>query len=66
MKTRKEILEKLRQVESQDESLMTDEVKTSRRAVITTLRWVLDVLDDQYIRKFEEEHKRHCLKGLFV
>jgi len=62
MKTRKEILEKLREVESQDESLMDEEVKTSRRAVITTLRWVLDIFDDEYMRKFEEEHKRHRLK----
>ena len=66
MRTRKEIERKLREVEEQDESLMNENVKTSRRAVITTLRWVLDMLDDDYTKRIEAEHrKQHIKRGLF-
>ena len=63
MRTQREIKKKLREVEEQDESLMDEEVKTSRRAVITTLRWVLDMLDEDHMKKFEKEHRKHHLKS---
>jgi len=62
MRSKKQILDMLRRVESQRESLMTQEVKTSRLAVIYTLRWVLDMLDESYMKKFEEEHGKRHLK----